>query len=199
MSRSVGSGPMPQADTAAAPAPVTPRTFRKRLRSIESVISVVAHAAIAGHVVLDVAAHAPSHPQRGHLFDLWHFRDVAVAGHTRRGAEGLDVPHVGKAHEPGQGVDAHPLRRFPLAPRVADLLDLGLMGRRGAADQLVAPDAGLERRDSRLAGDRGRVVAVHARDLILPGMDVVSKEDRLAWPLEITGVADDGSLERGRR
>src|SRR5467141_2173246 len=178
MRRSVGSGPMPQDDSAAAPARVTPSTFRKRLRSMESVISVVAHAAVAGHVVLDVTADAPSHAQRRYLRDLRHALDLAVARHTRSRAERFDVPHMGEAHEPGERVHADPLGRFPLTPRVADLLDLGLMRRRGSADQLMASDAGLQRRDARLARNRRRVVAVHAGDLILAGMDVVTEEDR---------------------
>jgi hypothetical protein len=37
-------------------------------------------------------------------------------------------------------------------------------------------------------------MAVHAGDLILSRMDVVAEKDRLAWPLEVTGVADDGGL-----
>src|SRR5881394_470356 len=124
MSRSVGSGPMPQDDTAAAPAPVTPRTFRKRLRSMESVISVVAHATVTGHVVLDVAADAPSHAQRRDLLDLRHLLYVAVARRTRRRAERFDMTHVRKAHEPRQRVNPNPFRGFPLAPGVAEALDL---------------------------------------------------------------------------
>src|SRR6267378_94255 len=143
MSRSVGSGPMPQDDTAAAPAPVTPRTFRNRRRSMESVISVMTHAAVAGHVVLDVAADAPSHAQRRDLFDLRHALHLAVARHTCRRAERLDVTHVRKTHKPRQRMDPHPLRRFPLAPGVADFLDLGLMGRRRPVYQLMAADARL--------------------------------------------------------
>src|SRR5882762_5823014 len=158
MSRSVGSGPMPQAVTAAAPAPVTPRTFRKRLRSIESVISVMTHAAVARDFVFDVAPHAPPHAQGRDLLDLGRVFHVAVA--RRAGlvsldaqprAQSLDVAHVRETHETGKRVDAHPLRRLPLAPGVADFLDLGLMGRGGPADQLMAADAGLERRNPRLA------------------------------------------------
>src|SRR5882762_4632492 len=118
---------MPHADTAAAPAPVTPRTFRKRLRSIESVISVVAHAAVPRNIVLDVAADAPAHAQRRDLRDLRHLLHVAVARHTRRRAKCLDVSHMWEADEAGQRMHANPFRRFSLAPRVADLLDLRLM------------------------------------------------------------------------
>src|SRR2546425_3089019 len=108
--------------------------------------------------------------------------------------ERLDVTHVREARETRQRVDAHPLRRLLLPPRIADLLDLGLMRRRGAADELMTPEARLQRRQSGLTGDRCRVVAVHARDLILAGMDVVAKEDRLTRTLERSGVVDDGRL-----
>src|SRR4051812_8144637 len=127
MRRSVGSGPMPQDDTAAAPAPVTPRTFRNRRRSMESVISVMTHAAIAGHVVLDMAAHAPAHAQSRDLLDLRHSLHITVARRARCGAERLDMTHVRKAHESRHRVDADPLRRLPLPPRIADFLDFGLM------------------------------------------------------------------------
>src|SRR6185503_19579399 len=151
MRRSVGSGPMPHADTAAAPALVTPSTFRNRRRSIESVMSVVAHAAIAAHLVLDVAAHAPAHFERRDLGNLRHGFDVAVARDAGIRAQPFDVTHVRELYEAGQRVDPNPLRRLPLAPRVADLLDLGLMRRRRAAHQLVTADAGLQRRDAGLA------------------------------------------------
>jgi hypothetical protein len=37
-------------------------------------------------------------------------------------------------------------------------------------------------------------VTVHARDLVLSRVNIVPKENRLAWTFEIAGVADDGSL-----
>src|SRR5258705_6002927 len=149
MSFSVGSGPMPQADRVAAPAPVTPRTFRNRLRfmpSGPSVISmrlrlVVTHGTVADHLLLHVTRHAPSHSQRRHLVDLGHALHVPVARRTRLGAEGFDVALVGEANESGKRVNPGPLRRLLFAPRVADLFDLGLMRRRRAADQLVAAEA----------------------------------------------------------
>src|SRR5437773_8547655 len=183
---------MPQADTAAAPAPVTPRTFRKRRRSTELLMSVVAHAAVAGHVVLGVAAHAPPHAQGRNLGYLRHLLDVPVTCHARLCAERLDMPHVRETDEAGEGVDPNPFRRFSLAPSIPHLLDLHLMGGRASADQLMAAHASLQRRNPRLAGDGGRVVTVHTRDLILPGMDVVAKEDRLARPLQAAGIGDDG-------
>src|ERR1700752_2280857 len=160
MRRSVGSGPIPQAETAAAPAPVTPRTFKNRLRSMGSVISVMAHAAFAADLVLDVAAHAPSHLQGRDLGNLRHGLHIAVARRTggvridaQPGAKSLDVAHVREAREPGQRVNPDPLGRLSLAPRVADLLDLRLVRRRRAADQLVTSDARLQRRNPRLARD----------------------------------------------
>src|SRR5213594_4293289 len=104
MSFSVGSGPMPQAESAAAPAPVTPRTLRKRLRSIllgPSVMAVrlrlvVTHGTIAAHFVLHVTLHAPAHPQRGDLIDLRHALHVPVALGARLRAECLDVTLVGE-------------------------------------------------------------------------------------------------------
>src|SRR6267142_6118062 len=194
MSRSVGSGPMPHEDRAAVPAPVTPSTFRKRRRSRESVISIVTDATVAGHFALHVTAHAPSHPQRRDLLNLRHALHVAVTGRARLGAKRLDVAHVGEAYEAGKRMDANPLRGFPLAPRGADLLDLGLMRRRGAVHLRVTPHARLERRDAWLTRHRRRIVTVHARDLVLSRVDVVAEEDRLARSLEVAGVADDGSL-----
>src|SRR2546425_10015379 len=62
----------------------------------------------------------------------------------------------------------------------------------------MATHTGLHRRDTRLARDRRRVMAVHAGDLVLPGMHVVAEEDRLARPLEVAGVTDDRSwITRG--
>src|SRR3989442_12577304 len=65
----------------------------------------------------------------------------------------------------------------------------------------MAPHARLHRRNARLAGDRCRVMAVHARDLILTCMHVMAEKNRLPWCLEITAVTDDGGLiprSRGR-
>src|SRR6266545_1861071 len=180
---------MPQAERVAAPVPVTPSTLRNRLRSIPSVIAlglplVVAHGAVATHFVLHVTPDAPSHAQRGDLIDLRHALDVAVTGTARLGAERLDVALVGEMHEAGHGVDADPLGRFPLAPGVADLLDLRLVRGCGTADQLMATDAGLQRGNPRLARHRHRGVAIQAGDLILAGVDVVTKEDRLTGTAE---------------
>src|SRR2546428_7112975 len=62
----------------------------------------------------------------------------------------------------------------------------------------MATHTGLHRRDTRLARDRRRVMAVHAGDLVLPGMHVVAEEDRFARPLEVAGVTDNRSwITRG--
>src|ERR1043166_3157992 len=198
MSRSVGSAPIPHADTAAAPAPAAPRTFRKRRRSSESegggvwVISIVAHAAVATHLVRDVTAYAPSHPQGGDLVDLRHFLDVAVARDAGLGTEPLDVSHVREVDEAGHRMNPEPLGRLSLAPRVADFLDLRLVRRRGSTHELVASHAGLQRGHPRLTRDGRREMAIHAGDLVLTRMNVVAKEDRLARPLQPRGVGDDG-------
>src|SRR5882762_1728636 len=191
---------MPQAEMAAAPAPVTPRTFRKRLRSIvfgPSVIAVrlvVTHGTVAADFVLLVAGHAPPHSQRRDLVDLWHRLHIAMARAARLRAEGLDVALVRETHEARQRVNARPLRGFSLTPRVAHLLDLGLMRRRRAGDQLVAAEAGLQRGDPGFARHCHRRVAVHARDLVLPRVNVVSEENRLAGTLEVPRIADDRRL-----
>ena len=126
--------------------------------------------------------------------NLRHFLYVAVARAARSGAEDFDVSHVWEAREARQRVHPDPFRRFPLTPRVTNFLDFGLMRRGRAADQLMAPHARLERRNARLARDRGRVMAIHARDLILSRMNVVTKKDWLPGAFEAAGVADDGSF-----
>src|SRR5207244_13574284 len=95
---------------------------------------------------------------------------------------------------PGKRMRALPRGWAPVRPGGAHLLDLGLEGRRRPADHLMASEAGLHRRDSRLARDRPRAVTVEAGDLILPGMDVVTKKNWLAGTLELPRVADDGRL-----
>jgi len=161
----------------------------------------MAHAAVAAHFVLEVAAHAPPHLERRDLGNLRHRFDIAVARRTRRvridaqsSPQSFDMTHVRELGEAGQGVNPNPFGGFPLAPGVAHFLDLGLMRRRRAADQLVSPDARLERWNPRLARDRGRVVAVHARDLILIRVDVVPEEDRLARAFERPRIAHFGRL-----
>src|SRR5262245_40016773 len=196
---------MPQAETAAAPAPVTPSTFRNRRRLMASLISVVTYAAIARHFAFDVTADAPPHAERGYLIDLRHSPHVAVTVQTRLGAERFDVPHVRKTNESREGVNARPLRRFALARAGAQLLYLLAFGARrrrvcfhagprASRDVQVAPHAGLQRRYAGLTRDSDRVVAIHAGDLVVPGMHVVSKEDRLAGTLQAAAISDDRCL-----
>src|SRR5215472_1243744 len=133
---SVGSGPMPQPATTAAPPPVTPRTLRNRRRFIPSTMSsplimlVVAHRAVARDLLLDVTPDAPAHPERLDLRDLGGLGDVAVTQDAGVVAQRLDVPHMREVHEPGEGVHADPLGRLLVAPGLPHLRDLGLMGRR---------------------------------------------------------------------
>src|SRR5437899_12625240 len=133
----------------------------------------MAHATIARYVVFDVAAHAPTHPQRRDLRHLSHLLDVAVTSRACLRAERLDMPHVREAHEARQGVDPNPFRRFSPAPSIPPLLALRLMRRRAPADQLMATDARLQRRDPRLARDGRRIMKVHAVDLVMACMNVV--------------------------
>src|SRR5207247_9733305 len=73
------------------------------------------------------------------------------------------------------------------------------MLRRRAADHLVASEARLERRNPGLARDGHRAVTVQARDPVLTGVDVVTKEDWLTGARQPPRVADDGSFVRWRR
>src|SRR2546425_5319688 len=103
----------------------------------------------------------------------------------------LNVPHVRKAHEPGERVDPDRLRWLLPDPRLLDLLDLGLMLIGRAGNELVAAEARLHRGDARLARDRHGGVAVHAGDATLTRVNVVAKKDGLAGTLEPARVADD--------
>src|SRR5712692_6695685 len=95
ISFSVGSGPMPQPARTAAPPPVTPSTFKNRLRSIPSLMArsalVVTGRAVPGHLPLRVAADAPAHTERGDLGDLGHRFHLPVARRARVRSQDLDV------------------------------------------------------------------------------------------------------------
>src|SRR5437879_2718636 len=189
---------MSHADTAAAAPPVAPRTVRNRLRSICRA-SVVTHGAVARDVALHVAVDAPAHLERGDLVHLRHGAHVAVAGGAALGAQDLDMALVREAHEARECVHARP-HGWPLVdPRLSDLFDLRLVGLRGTADYLMTAEAGLHRGDPRFARDGHRAVAVQTGDLILTGVNVVTKEDGLAGTLQPPRVADDGSLVARRR
>src|SRR5574342_818748 len=127
MSFSVGSGPIPQPDSTAAPPPVTPRTFRNHRRFIPSCISsptprlIVTHRAVSAEFAFHVTLDAPAHLQRLHLGDLGRpvYLAVAIGAGLRRVAQDLDVTHVGEVHEAGNPVHPDPLRGLPVAPRLA--------------------------------------------------------------------------------
>src|SRR5881296_4108622 len=75
---------LPQAETATAPPPVTPRTVRNRRRFICSLMgsppprSVVAYQAVARDLFLHVTVGAPPHGEGCRLIHLRHAGDVAV-------------------------------------------------------------------------------------------------------------------------
>src|SRR5438552_18588139 len=100
----------------------------------------MAHATIARYVVFDVAAHAPTHPQRRDLRHLSHLLDVAVTSRACLRAERLDMPHVREAHEARQGVVRNPFGGFCLAPGTRHLLVLRLFGRRPPPDHIWPAD-----------------------------------------------------------
>src|SRR6266571_8830018 len=125
------------------------------------------------------------------------------------------MPHVWEAHESWEGVHSDPQGGFLVDPRRLHLLHLRRLGAArdrvlggshltaeralAAADDLMAAEARLYRRDAGLARDRHRAVAVQTRHLVLPGVDVVTEEDGLARPLEPPRIADDGGLEASSR
>src|SRR5260370_6423259 len=189
---------MSHADAAAAAPPVALRTVRNRLRSIGRA-SVVTQRAVARDAALRVAVDAPAHRERGSLVHLRHGGHVSVAGAAALGAQDLDVPLVRKAYEARECVHARPHGRLLGGPRLAHLGDFRLMRVGRATDDLMTAEAGLHRGDPRFARDGHRAVAVQAGDLILTGVNVVTKEDGLAGTLQPPRVADDGSLVARRR
>ena len=163
------------------------------------------HAAIACHLVFDVTAHAPPHAQRRDLGHLRHTLYFPVARRARLRAECFDVTHVRETREAGKRVDANPFRRLAIAPRIAHELDLRAFGARSgrvafqslagsATHHLMAAEAGLQCGNPRLARNGGGIMAIHTGDLIFAGVDVVAEKNRLARPLEVAGITDDGSL-----
>ena len=120
------------------------------------------------------------------------------------------MAHMWEVHEARDRVHADPFRGLLADPRALHLADLGRFGgagggihggARGAAkrplpapDELMAPEAGLHRGNAGLTRDRDRRMTEEARHPVLPGVDVVPEEDRLAGTIQVSRVADDGSV-----
>jgi len=152
-------------------------------------------------------------PHLIHLIDLEHLGHalhISMARSTCIGPHRLDVALVREVSMPGQIVDPHPLHRLLLRPRLAQLPDFGLVRAVAAGDDEVTPHAGLHRRYTRLGRDVNRIVTVLTLHLVLAGMDVVAKENRLARTLEVAaiggremwssdGIGDCAGLLRVRR
>ncbi len=90
-----------------------------------------------------------------------------------------DVPHVGKVDVVRYFVDSDPGDRLLIRPVVPDLLDLRLLPFIGPADDLVATEAGRNRRDSRIDRAFRREVAVLAVDPIVTGVNRMGERNRL--------------------
>jgi len=119
------------------------------------------------------------------------------------------MAHMGEAHEAGERVNADPFRRLLVNPGRLHLLDLRFFGAtrgrilRGChgpaerplapADDLVTAEARLHRGDSGLTRHGDRAVTIQAGDLVLAGVDVVTKEDRLTGTGKFPRVGDDAS------
>src|SRR6476646_8470067 len=115
-----------------------------------------------------------------HLEDLGHALDLSMTGAAGIGSQRLDMSLMREVGVAGQVGNPEPLDRFLVGPCLTDLLDLGLMGAVAAPDHQVTSHAGLHRGNPGLGRHGHRVVAVLTLDLVLAGVDVVPKEDRLA-------------------
>src|SRR5713101_3408411 len=150
-----------QPDSATAPPPVTPRTLRKRRRSMPSIMLdlVVTRGAILGHLVLLVTIETPTHLERRILIDAWHFLNRPVTG-LAGDASGLHVPHVREMHKRWQLVDLHPLDGMGRVRegRVADFLHFGIAAARDNVTAHTGPQGG----HARVRAHLDRVVAVAA-------------------------------------
>src|SRR2546426_2063057 len=103
-----------------------------------------------------------------------HTLDRTVAGLTRE-----SEPHVGlvcEVSELGEFEDPDPRDRLPATPVLLDLADLGVVLR---ADDLVAAQAALDRRDTCILGAPRVGVTELAVEPVLAGVDEVAEEDRL--------------------
>src|SRR5690349_6204069 len=160
---------------------------------------IVTYRAVPRHLPLRMAGNTKPHPIHVvHFEDLRHPLHFAVTSAAGVRSQGFDVPLVGKVGVSGQVVNADPFDRLLLGPGLADLLDLRLMRAVPTTDHQMAPHAGLDRGDPRLGGDCHRVMAVLALDLVLPGMDVVTKEDRLARASKASRIGGRESRCKGR-
>jgi hypothetical protein len=104
-----------------------------------------------------------------------HFLDVAVA-FSALDPFG-DVRRVVKVDEVRNVVYSEPCDRFFLLELSAETNDLRLVG----GNQLVTAHAKALRRNSRGRRAPYAAVTVLTGDLVLPGMDLMAKRDRLSW------------------
>src|SRR5215218_5731249 len=155
--------------------------------------------AVPRHLPLRMASNTKAHPIHVvHPEDLRHPLHFAMAGAAGVGPERFDVPLVRKVCVAGQVMDADPLDGLLLGPGLAHLLDLRLVRAVPAPDHQMAAHARLERGNPRFRRNRDGVVAVLALDLVLPGMNVVTKEDRLAGAVQTSCIAGGESRCEGR-
>jgi len=137
-----------------------------------------------------------------HLEYLGHPLHVAVAGSARVGTERFYVTLMREVSMAREVVDPYPFDGLLLGPGLTQLLDLRLVGAIPPSNDKVAPNAGLDRWDTRLGRNLNRVVAVLALHLVLPSVDVMTKEDRLAGSAQATTVGsgkNDGGSGIGAR
>src|SRR5437016_7541920 len=123
--------------------------------------------------VLTMAFQAPAHGQRGLLLYAIHLLDRAVACLARHSR--LNVLAVIEVHKVGQVVDLDPANRALLLDRFFQLLDFrGLL-----FHDIVAIHTDVGRRNACVAAGARRIVAIETRDLVVSGMKLVGKGDRL--------------------
>src|SRR5215204_1323148 len=160
---------------------------------------IVTYRAVPRHLPLRMAGDAKPHSIHVvHPEDLWHPLHLAMAGAAGVGPERFDVPLVRKMSVAGQVMDSNPLDRLLLGPGLAHLLDLRLVRAVTASDYQMAAHAGLDRGYPRFGRHRDGVVAVLALDLVLSGMNVVTKEDRLAGAWQTSRIGGGESRCEGR-
>src|SRR5439155_23759081 len=104
-----------------------------------------------------------------------------------------DVVLVGEVGKLGKLEAPDPRNRLRAPPVLLDLADLGVVLR---ADDLVAAQAALDRRDSRVLGAPRVCVTELAVEQVLAGVDQVAEEDRL---FRRPGHGHDPELRGGPR